>query len=104
MVSFLSSDNAALTGGFSVTVSGVSFSGLTETTPTAAVGTSSCGTTSWASGTSVVCQLSPGDGIAVSAFATVLSVVGTRSSAFSYDGPKIRVAIMDENHVCECDT
>jgi hypothetical protein len=84
-VSFAAEANAVVTAGWSVTVTGISFAPLTET-PSARVGLSSCGTTSWASGTAVVCLLAQGYGTAATVTATVAGVVGTRTALFSFDG------------------
>ena len=85
VVSFSSEANAAVTAGYSVTVSGLNF-GVAATTPTATVGLSSCATASWASTSSVVCRLLGGEGVGHELRATVAGVVGTRTAGFSYDG------------------
>ena len=79
--------NQASTAGWSVTVSGLGFGSL-EATPTATVGASHCMTAAWASSTSAVCFVSPGEGVGKHGFATVSGIVGTRSRAFSYDGAR----------------
>ena len=86
-VSFVDSFNAGMTTGWSVTVSGMNFGASLDTTPTSRLGLSDCGTTSWASQTSVVCFLTRGDGVEHTGTITAVSVVGTRTSTFSYDGP-----------------
>jgi hypothetical protein len=86
-VSFVDSFNAGMTTGWSVTVSGLNFGASLDTTPTSRLGLSDCGTTSWASQTSVVCHLTRGDGVEHTGTITAVSVVGTRTSTFSYDGP-----------------
>ena len=85
VVSFTAESNAAVTSGYSVTVSGVSFS-IGALTPTATVGYSSCGTAAWASSTSLVCMMAVGESSALTVGVTVSGVVGTRTSSFSYDG------------------
>ena len=85
-VSFVDSVNAGMTTGWSVTVSGVNFGASLDTTPTSRLGLSDCGTTSWASATSVVCFLTQGDADAPTGTITAVSVAGTRTSTFSYDG------------------
>jgi hypothetical protein len=87
VVSFVDQMNQASTAGWSVTVSGLGFGSL-EATPTATVGASHCMTAAWASSTSAVCFVSPGEGVGKYGFATVSGVVGTRSRAFSYDGAR----------------
>lgn len=85
VVSFVDLMNAASTAGWSVTVSGLGFGSL-EATPTTTVGSSHCLTAAWASSTSLVCFLAPGDGVGKYVFSTVSGIVGTRSRGFSYDG------------------
>ena len=77
--------NLASTAGWTVTVSGLGFGSL-EATPTTTIGVSHCLTAAWASSTSAVCLLSPGEGVGKDGFMTVSGIVGTRSEAFSYDG------------------
>ena len=88
-MSFAAEANAVVTAGWSVTVTGISFAPLTETA-SARVGLSSCGTASWASGTTVVCLLAQGYGTAAMVLATVAGVVGTRTALFSFDGAQRR--------------
>ena len=85
VVSFSVEANAAVTAGYSVTVSGLNF-GVDATTPTSTIGLSSCATASWASTSSVVCMLSMGEGVRHELRVTVSGVVGSRTSGFSYDG------------------
>ena len=77
--------NSGVTSGYSVTVSGLNF-GVFATTPTSTLGLSSCATAAWASTSSVVCMLSPGEGVSHELRATVAGVVGSRTATFSYDG------------------
>ena len=85
MVSFASESNAAVTTGWSVTVSGIDF-GRSDATPTTGVGMSSCYSSAWVSSTSVACLLTRGTGLTFDALATVSGVVGTLTSAFTFDG------------------
>lgn len=78
-----------MTAGWSVTVSGLNFGASLGTTPTSGLGRSECGTTSWASATSVACFLSRGDGAEHASTMTVESVAGTGASTFSYDGSSV---------------
>ena len=87
VVSFSSEANAAVTAGYSVTVTGLNF-GVGTTTPTATVGLSSCATAAWASTSSVVCLLACGEGVGHELRVTVADVVGTRTAGFSYDGAR----------------
>ena len=89
MVSFVDSFNVATTVGWSVTVSGVSFGAL-DATPSSRLGLSSCGTSSWASSTSVVCLPIGGQGVAHDIYMTVAATVGTQAKTFSYDGANAR--------------
>ena len=85
-VSFACEANSAGSSGYIITVSGLGFA-VSSTTPTTTLGTSSsCTTASWASTTSVVCMLSPGEGVAHEVRVTVAGVAGTLTGAFSYDG------------------
>jgi len=85
VVSFTAESNAAVTSGYSVTVSGISFS-IGALTATATVGHSSCGTAAWASSTSLVCMAAIGEATAHAVRVTAGGAVGTRTSSFSYDG------------------
>ena len=85
VVSFVAEANSAMSAGYSVTVSGVSF-GADAVTPTATFGTTGCRTSAWASTTSVVCLPHAGESVAVDVHMTAHGVVGTRTAAFSYDG------------------
>ena len=85
VVSFSVEANAAVTAGYSVTVSGLNF-GVDATTPTSTIGLSSCATASWASTSSVICMLSMSEGVSHELRVTVSGVVGSRTSGFSYDG------------------
>lgn len=89
MVSFVERANAGMTAGWSLTVTGLSFGASLDSTPTSALGESSCGTAVWASGTSVLCAVADGDGSRHFAAATVYGVVETRTATFSYDGSAI---------------
>ena len=66
-------------------MSGLGFGSL-DATPSSRLGLSSCLTAAWASSTSVVCFLAPGEGPEKDAVATVSAVAGTRTKTFSYDG------------------
>ena len=85
MVSFVANANVGVTGGWSVTVSGVDF-GFADATPTFGLGVSSCLTTTWASATSATCLVALGNGPLTEVLATVSTIVGTQTSVFSYDG------------------
>ena len=75
---------------FSVTVSGLAFSSQ-DMTPSSRVGTTSCQTATWASGTSAVCHISIGDEPDLAVQATVAALAGTQSAAFTYDGDPLHV-------------
>ena len=91
VVSFVAEANAAMSAGYSVTVSGMNF-GAGAVTPTATIGTSSCGTSSWASTTSVVCFSHAGESVGLDVRVTAIGTVGTHTAAFSYDGGLSRSA------------
>ena len=84
-MSFIAELNAVATAGWSVTVSGMSFGSL-DVTPSNRVSLTSCLTASWASTSSVVCMLAPGDGPEKDLQVTLEGIVGTRTKIFSYDG------------------
>ena len=84
VVSFVGEKNAVTSAGWSVTVSGLGFGSL-DATPSSQLGLSNCLTATWASSTSVVCFLAPGEGPEKDSVATVSSVAGTRTRTFSYD-------------------
>ena len=84
-VSFVDALNAAVTAGYSVTVSGIDFA-ASATTPTATVGLSGCLTAAWASASSVVCMAAASEGVGHDVRVTVEEIVGTRTATFSYDG------------------
>ncbi len=84
-MSFVDSFNVATTVGMSVTVSGASF-GAPDTTPSSRLGLSSCGTSSWASSTSVICLPTGGQGAAHDIYMTVAATFDTQTKTFSYDG------------------
>jgi hypothetical protein len=77
-------------GGGSVTLIGFNFGTyLSDITPSVRIGSSACGTSSWTSMTTVKCMLSSGTGGALDAGVTVNSLVGTLTSAFTFDSPVI---------------
>ena len=78
-------ENTASSDGGLVTFSGLDFLS-SDATATAGLGSQSCSTTSWASGTSVVCSATAGTGTAVDAVTTVGSAVGTQTGGFTFDG------------------
>jgi len=87
-VSFIlvGSGNAPGTGGASATISGLSFASF-DMTPTAAMAGADCGTSSWASGTTVVClQSSSSDVSSSQTTVTVSAVTGTTQHLFTFDG------------------
>ena len=84
-MSFVAELNGVATAGWSVTVSGMSFGSL-DVTPSNRVSFTSCVTASWASASSVVCMLAPGDGPENDLQVTVEGIVGTWTKIFSYDG------------------
>ena len=85
VVSFVSESNAVTSAGWSLTLSGLGF-GSFDATPSWRLGSTSCVTAAWASSTSTVCLLAPGEGEAKDAVATIAAVAGTRLRSFSYDG------------------
>ena len=68
----------------SVMLTGMSFAAR-DATATAALALGECGTSSWASATSVACTGAVGDGGSGGAVVSVGRAVGTSSAVFSYD-------------------
>ena len=92
VVSFLWPENTASSDGGLVTVSGLDFLS-SDATATAGLGSQSCSTTSWASGTSVVCSAKAEAGTAIDAVTTVGGVIGTQTGGFTFDGPHLGEAV-----------
>ena len=86
-MSFVRELNGVTSGGYSVTVSGLSFGSL-DVTPSMRLGTTLCATSAWASSSSVRCLLVEGAGTMQDVDMTVAGVIGTRTSIFSYDGQR----------------
>ena len=83
----MSEANIAVTAGW-VTVSGLDF-GFVDATPTGGLGLTSCVTSTWASMTSTVCRAAPGTAPLSDVLVTTATIVGTQTSAFSYDGMRL---------------
>ena len=82
--------NAPWSGGAAVTVNGLNF-GYSELTASSAVGGVLCGSSSWSSATSVVCETGPATSSRMGEV-TVSALVGTSSKVLSYDGPVVSMA------------
>jgi len=78
--------NAPTSGGLVMTFSGLNL-GSSDFTATALLGSTTCLSTSWTSGTTLSCTSSVGTGAANSVLAVVTAQLGTRFLAFSYDAP-----------------
>merc|ERR550537_708803 len=76
--------NAPHTGDGSVTVTGLGF-GVFEYTATAALGSAACSTSSWSSGTSVVCQAREYYEYAGYVEVTVGALSGTGAAVYTWD-------------------
>ena len=87
-VSFSDAHNAGTSSGVSLTVSGLSF-GVLDQTSTASAATA-CATTAWASASSVCCELPHGEAALSIVVAAVSS--GTGSRLFSFDGQRSSLA------------
>lgn len=85
MVSFTWAENIAGSDGGHVTITGLDFRS-SDVTATGVLGTRSCDTGSWTSGTSVVCAAAAGTGPMAAGVVTAVGVVGTRTGGFSFDG------------------
>ena len=78
--------NAGVTSGGSVTISGLSF-GDSVFTPTASIATADlCGSTAWTSATTVACAPPAYGGSDLRVSVSVSAVVGTQTGQFSFDG------------------
>ena len=84
-MSFVSNANTMTTSMFSVTLSGLAFSAQ-DVSPSIQIGFTSCQTTTWASGTSLVCHIRAGDEPGLAVQVAVSSLVGTQTAAFTFDG------------------
>jgi hypothetical protein len=96
VVTFVNRMNGVVSGGTSITVSGVNF-GASDPTVTVSTGQlgKTCTTTSWTTGTSLVCavarvpqSVAEADS-ALSVTAVIESLVGTSFRAFTYDAPTV---------------
>lgn len=85
---------APVSGGVSVTISGLNF-GSYYTTQTVAIAENQCTTTSWSSASTVSCLSAGGYGAAQYAATTVGNVVGTSLSFFSFDAPIVSGLLTD---------
>jgi hypothetical protein len=88
VVTFANDINGPTSSGSSITLSGSSFAPL-NLTPTVRVGKTLCLTTTWLTTTSTLCQTPKGHGGSIHAAMTLVSLVGTRGSFFSYDSPVV---------------
>merc|ERR550537_1658825 len=86
--------NSALSGGSSVTVSGLSF-GSVELTASGLVAGGGCSTASWMSSTSVSCVSGSASGQLGTSSVTVGAVAGTGLSVYSFDGPVVCIAMVN---------
>ena len=78
--------NAVMSGGTSLTISGLNFA-VMDDTPSVLVGRTVCTTTSWLTATALKCQAgSIGDGQAL-LFSAQLMVAGSATAVFTYDTP-----------------
>ena len=77
--------NIVVTSAYSVTVSGISF-GTQDMTASSRIGTTSCQTATWVSGTSATCHTSLGVGSSLAVLTTVSEIAGTQTAVFTYDG------------------
>ena len=80
--------NLPLSGGVTVTVTGLNF-GYSELTASSAVGGVLCGSSSWSSDTSVACEVGMSTSLSTTLEVTVGAAVGTGRDLFSYDGPVV---------------
>jgi hypothetical protein len=81
-------DNGPLSGGTSVTIFGANY-GMSNVSPSAALGSSICSTASWKSDSAVVCTTASGASTGLDLVLTVGSMVATTEDTFTYDSPVI---------------
>ena len=84
--------NGPIQGTTLVTATGCNF-GLADYTPTLAIGTSVCSTTSWTTLTSIACITPPGTRGAYAARLTITGLIATHTTRFTYDAPIMTYAI-----------
>ena len=75
----------ACPGGAYLSIVGLGFSSW-DSSPSGAVAATQCATTSWTSATAALCRTPPGESTARRVTLTAGAQVGTRSSAFTFDG------------------
>ena len=80
--------NGAASGGSSVSVSGMSFGAVDQST-TGALEMMSCSTSSWTSATTLACLRSAVTSMSGTAAVTVGSIAGTMTSGLSFDAPVV---------------
>ena len=79
-------NNAPSSGGLTATLSGLAFASI-DLTPTAALASVDCVTSSWKSGTTVACLMASATATEIGTHVTtVASIAGTANSLFTFDG------------------
>jgi len=84
-------NNGVMTGGSYATITGLNF-GSYEVTPSAQLGMTACGTTSWSTTTSLWCVTLQGIGIQLDSPVIVSQQVGTYQNAFSFDAAVVTLS------------
>jgi hypothetical protein len=90
----ISSDNAPMTGGATITMRGQNM-GFINVSPTITIGVSTCASSVWVSGTSLLCGQSNVGGHSSKHFVavTIASVVRTLAGVFTYDSPVVSATL-----------
>jgi hypothetical protein len=86
VVTQLSTENTAASGGVSITVSGFNF-GQGAIDPSVLIGNTACTQSQWISGSSVTCLAAAGQGFEMAVGLNLDKVVGTLAGAFTFDAP-----------------
>ena len=104
-ITYLQYANSAVSGGISITISGLDF-GTTSYTPTITWGSSStvCTTTSWTSSTTVLCSplltnYVTSQGLKPTLRASALSDPTTNEDYFTFDGTLLRILYTRDNRL-----
>jgi hypothetical protein len=88
VLTYVNRFNAAHTGGYVISITGMNF-GNQDYTTSAILGYTSCATTTWVSATRVNCKTTQGSGVNHNIELILAVHVGTGAGLFSYDAPVI---------------
>ena len=85
-ITHIDSLNGAASGGASISISGMSF-GESDLIPSASIALTVCDTSSWSSGTGIVCLQARGSGVGTMSSVVVVTtgLKGTLTDVFTFD-------------------